>query len=148
VTLDLNGFSIVTPLQPQSVSNVNNSLGVNFGPSAAPVTVRNGVIRGFLFPAGYSSADFNGVFRVILPPNTVLEDLNLIWDGSFTLSPSINVSYFVRLTRVNACAFTLVLGPAGGLPVGCPSLVESSLFYFIDSLLANGCVSANNATVH
>jgi hypothetical protein len=100
VTLDLNGFSITTPTQPQ----VPASFGIQTSTGLSGMTIRNGSVRGFTAPLAIGGSS------TLL----ALEDLFLEW-GFPGGSSGFGVGTFARVIRVNATD--------QDLSYGCPSVI-------------------------
>ncbi|HZO55191.1 MAG TPA: hypothetical protein VFB63_20955 [Bryobacteraceae bacterium] len=109
ITIDLNGFSITTPVQLQ----IGGAIGIVSNGIALPnnIKIHNGTIEGFIgpfnlyafAPAGYQACRY-----------CILEDLNLRW-GLPGASSSIDLGMYNRVRNVTASTHNI--------NVFCPSVV-------------------------
>lgn len=128
VTLDLNGYSITTPTQPQ----VPATAGIRATTDVSGVTVRNGVIRGFTVPL---SIDLGNSTLL------VFEDLVLQW-GLLGSSSGFGTGTFGRVVRISA--------PDQDISYRCPSVIQlnsaRSISRDVFTPGTGTCSVANNAT--
>jgi len=124
VTLDLNGFSITAPV----AQTVFPTAGIRDPNGATAITIRNGTIRGFLYPISPVGGSY-----------WALAELILTWGLPESFS-GMNLGPYSRIEHI--------IAPDSNVGVMCPSIVTFSTLslIFYSTPGSTGCTFTGNST--